>query len=94
MIVLSETVVMGLLAVTTTIAIAATSRKKKETSTLYFGIGAISSWALLFFYLFYTPETVIISTPNPITAEGIQGLLIMIMIVFEIVGFYYLMKKQ
>jgi|GEM_PF-4796290 len=94
-VVLSETVVLGLLGVTTTIAIAAASRKKREeTSTLYFGFGAILSWALLFFYLFYAPETVIVSTPNPLTAEGIQGLLILIMILVEVVGFYYWTKRQ
>jgi hypothetical protein len=87
-----ETVVLTLLTVTTGIAVVA-SRKKKGESAKYFCVGAILSWVLLFFYLFFLPETIIIPTPGPITAEGMQGLLIILITMFEIAGFYYLVKE-
>lgn len=90
----NDTVVIGLLTITTGIAIAVGSKKKEESSTLYFGIGAILSWALLFFYLYYLPETVIVSTPNPLTALSIQGILIFAIIIFEAAGFYLLTKQK
>jgi hypothetical protein len=89
----NDTVVIGLLTITTGIAIAVIAKKKGESST-YFGIGAILSWALLFFYLFYLPETVIVPTPNPLTALSIQGILIFAIILFEAAGFYYLTKQK
>jgi hypothetical protein len=36
------------------------------------------------------PETVIIPSPNPITAFGIEAILIVIIIGCEVAGFYYL----
>lgn len=89
---LSETLVIGLLPVTTAIAVAVASKRKKGISKSFFSVSAMFSWGLLFFYLFFLPQTVILSTPNPLTAEGIQALLLFIIILFEIFGFYYWMR--
>lgn len=91
---LNDAVVIGLLTITTGIAIAMATKKKVQSTILYFGVAAILSWALLFFYLFYLPETVIIATPNPLTALSIQGILIFSIILLEAVGFYYLTKGK
>jgi hypothetical protein len=93
---LTDTFVLTLLAVTTSIAItaavAAATKKKLELSAVFFALGAVLSWILLFFYLYYLPNTIIVQTPNPLTAEGIEGLLITMMILFEIAGFGFLIR--
>lgn len=89
---MNQTIVLAFVTITTTLAIGASKVKKKNDSKTFFRFGAILSWVLLLFHLFFLPETIIVRTPNPITAEGMQNLLAMIIIILEIVGFYYFGK--
>ena len=84
---LSETVVIALITATTGIAITLGRKKRKDYSG-WFVVGAILSWVLLFFYIFYEPSTTVISGRNPITAEAIEAIVVVLIIAVECIGFY------
>jgi len=87
-------IVLALLAETTIAALYVSTKTKKKEATGYFCSGAILAYALLFFHLFIPLETVILETPNPITGEGVQAMLIVIITLFQIIGFYSLAKGK
>jgi len=88
---LSETVVIALITVTTGIVV---SRRKKKGEQYfgYFIAGAIFSWILLFFYIFFAPNTILISGQRPITAGLVEALIVFLIIMVEGIGFYFLGK--
>lgn len=90
---MDQTIVLALLTATTGIAVFGASKKKIKQSIEFFSFGAILAWVLLFFHLFFLPDIIILPTPNPLTAEAVQYLLAMIIIVLEIFGFYYLKEE-
>jgi hypothetical protein len=85
---LTEPIIIALITVTTGIAVV----KGKKSGFLV--AGAILSWILVFFYVFFDPTNVVTwINGNPVAVQDVEVLLIISMIMVEIAGLYFLWRS-